>query len=99
MPGREHEDASEVIVIPAHLLFAEESNDLGGSRSGWSVYEEVVIEGCHIEEDGFVVEEELGEEGDVLGKELVLLAVDFVDGVEIARVDFPTRWRCVLSWT
>ena len=61
------------------------------------MYEEVVIEGCHVEEDRFVVEKELGEEGEVLGKELVLLAVDFVDRVEIVRVDFPTGWRCMLT--
>ena len=63
------------------------------------MHQEVVIEGRHVEEDGFVVEEELSEEGEVLGKELVLLAVDFVDRVEIARVDFPTGWGCMLSWT
>ncbi len=63
------------------------------------MHEEVVVEGCHVEEDGFVIEEELGEEGEVLGKELVLLAVDFVDRVEIARVDFPAGWGYMFSWT
>ena len=53
--------------------------------------EEVVVEGGDVIEDGFVVEEEFGEEGKVLREELVLFAVDFVDGVEGARVDLFAR--------
>lgn len=32
--------------------------------------EEVVVEGGDVEEDGFVVEEKLGEEGEILAEEL-----------------------------
>ena len=53
--------------------------------------EEVVVEGGDVVEDGFVVEEEFGEEGKVLREKLVLFAVDFVDGVEGARVDLFAR--------
>ncbi len=45
-----------------------------GGRSGrWGcgrVDEQVVEEGGHVVEDGFVVEEEFGEEGEVLREEL-----------------------------
>ena len=61
--------------------------------------EEVVVEGGDVIEDGFVVEEEFGEEGKVLREELVLFAIDFVDGVEGARVDLFARWRGVLPRT
>jgi hypothetical protein len=40
--------------------------------------EKVVEEGGHIVEDGFGVEKEFGEEGEVLAVELMLLAVDFM---------------------
>ena len=36
----------------------------------WIVYEEIVIEGCDIKEDGLVVQEELCEERQVLREEL-----------------------------
>ncbi len=55
--------------------------------------EEVIVEGCDVEEYGFVVEEEFGEEGEVLREELVLFAVDFTNGVQVARVDWSAgRW-------
>ena len=54
--------------------------------------EEVVVEGGDVEEDGFVVEEELGEEGEVLREELVLLPVYLVDAMVALAVDqFPHR--------
>jgi len=28
LPGRKHQDACEIVVVPAHLLFAEEAHDL-----------------------------------------------------------------------
>ena len=50
--------------------------------------EEVVVEGGDVVEDGFVIKEKFGEEGKALREELVFFAVDLVDGVEGARVDF-----------
>ena len=93
MPGREDEDAGEVVVVPGHLFLAEEADDLLGRGVGcegaWRrrVHEEVVVEGGNVEEDGFVVEEEFREEGEVLREELVLLPVDFVDAVVGLAVD------------
>lgn len=85
MPGGEDEDAGEVVIVPAHFLFAEETNDFGGGvRDVGGVHEEKVIEGGDVEEDGFVVKEEFGEEGEVLSEKLVLFAVDFVNGVKVA---------------
>lgn len=83
LPGREDEDAGEVVVVPRHFLFAEEADGVrkrgaGGGGRGVA-HEEVVVEAEHVEEDGLVVEEELCEEGEVLRKDLVLLAVDLVD--------------------
>ena len=72
LPGREHEDAGEVVIVPAHFLFAVEANDLRVVRASAvrSVDEEIVIEGGDIEEDGLVVEEEFCKEGEILGEEL-----------------------------
>lgn len=59
--------------------------------------EEVVVEGADVEEDGFVVEEELGEEGEVLREELVRLPVYLVDAVVALAVDqLPDR--LFLEW-
>lgn len=73
LPGREDEDAREVVVVPAHFLFAEEADDLGvrgglRGRGRRSVHEEVVVEGGHVEEDGFIVEKKFREEGEVLSE-------------------------------
>lgn len=54
---------------------------------GSVVDEEVVVEAADIEEDTFVVEEEFGEEGEVLREQLVLLAVELEDGVVRVGVD------------
>lgn len=72
LPGREHKDAREIIIVPAHFLFTEEADDLGMWRAGAirGVDEEVVVEGGDIEEDGLVVEEKLREEGQILGEKL-----------------------------
>lgn len=52
------------------------------------MYEQIIIKGGYVEEDGLIVEEEFGEKGEVLSKELVLFAVDFVDCVEVTRVNW-----------
>ena len=68
LPGREDQDAGEVVVVPGHFFFAEEAYYLavgvcvGGGGRG-PLDEEVVEEGGDVEEDGFGVEEEFGEEG------------------------------------
>jgi hypothetical protein len=41
-----------------------------GGRRGWCIDEEEVVEPRDVEEDGFIVQEELGEEGEVLAEEL-----------------------------
>lgn len=77
MPRRENEDAGEVVVVPAHLLLAEEADNLptlllrvGDAVVGCIVHEEVVVEGSDVVEDGFIVEEEFGKKGKVLAEEL-----------------------------
>ena len=72
LPGREHKDTREVVIVPAHFLLTEEADDLEMWRAGASggVDEEVVVEGGDIEEDGLVVEKELREEGQILGEKL-----------------------------
>ena len=71
LPRREDEDACYIVVIPAHLLLAEESHHLA-IRVGCGVaeYERVVEECAGVEEDGLRFEEEFGEEGEVLGVKL-----------------------------
>jgi hypothetical protein len=73
LPGRKHKDAREVVVVPAHLLLAEEADDLvlrrrhiikvrmRYARGGIVRDEQVVQERRHVVEDGFCVEEQLGE--------------------------------------
>lgn len=61
--------------------------------------EGVVEESADIEEDRLCVEEELGEEREVLGVELVFLAVELVDGVSWGGVDGIARRRRLEEWT
>lgn len=70
LPGRKHEDAREVVVVPAHLLLAEEADDLRAAAGRVREDQQVVQEGRHVVEDGFCVEEQLREEGEVLRVEL-----------------------------
>jgi hypothetical protein len=128
LPRRKHEDARQVVVIPAHLLLAEEADDLvcrrsgSGSGSGSVIRgisvrgisirggvavearvgdgggravrdEQVVEEGRDVVEDGFGVEEELCEEAQVLGIQLVLFPVNLVQRVVVFGVDLDPRRR------
>ena len=70
LPRREYEDAGKVVVIPRELLFAEEADDLrhGWLGSGVGVDEQIIEERAHVEEDGFGVEEEFGEEREILSE-------------------------------
>lgn len=74
LPRGEHEDAGEVIVVPADFLFAEEPCDprLWTSRviDGNILHEQIVVEGSDVEENRFVVQEEFGKEGEVLAEQL-----------------------------
>lgn len=70
LPGREHEDAREVVVIPAHLLLAEEADHLRAAAGRVREDQQVVQKRRHVVEDGFRVEEQLREEGEVLRVEL-----------------------------
>jgi hypothetical protein len=92
LPRWEYQYARQIVVVPAHLLLAEEAHHLflltysifaqAGNRNIRCRIvrdEQVVEEGRDIVEDGFGVEEQLREEAEVLSVELVLLAIDFVD--------------------
>lgn len=72
LPGREHKDAREIIIIPTHFLLTEEADGLEMRRAGASrgVDKKVIVERGDIEEDGLVVEEELRKEGQILGEKL-----------------------------
>lgn len=70
LPGWEDQDTGEVVVVPRHLLFAEEAGYLSVGVIGSLQDEGVVEEGRGVEEDGFGLEEEFGEEGEVLAVQL-----------------------------
>jgi len=53
--------------------------------------EDVEEEGVHVIVQGFVVEEELGQEADVLAIDLILVPIDFKDGDVAVPVDFIPR--------
>ena len=57
LPGWEHEDTGKIVVIPRHLLLAEEADDLFFACHRVRVDEEQVYETGDVEEDGLVVEE------------------------------------------
>ena len=86
MPRWEDQNTGQIVVVPGHFFLGEESHDLrrrglgdfGGHYSsgrwfrGRGVDEEKVIEARNVEEDGFIVEEELRKERKVLTEELDL---------------------------
>ena len=61
--------------------------------------EEVVQKSCDIVEDGFCIEEKLGEEREVLRVELVLFAVNLVERVVVFCVDVDAWRGCVAEGT
>jgi hypothetical protein len=78
LPWGKYQYAREIVVVPAHLLFREEADDLMGRGGlhgtgfpGVSEDEEVVEESRDVIKDGFVVEKELCKEGEVLTVELL----------------------------
>ena len=80
MERREDQKAGEIIIVPAHFLFAEETRDLLRSvlsacvgarlRCRKSYGENIVQECAGIEEDGFGFEEEFCEEREILSIQL-----------------------------
>ena len=60
--------------------------------------EEVVQERCDIVEDGFSIEEELGEKREALRVEFVFFTIDLVQGVVVFCVDVHARRRRVAEW-
>ena len=61
--------------------------------------EDVVQKGCDIVEDGFGIEEKLGEEREVLRVELVLFAVNLVERVVVFCVDVDAWRGCIAEGT
>lgn len=61
--------------------------------------EEVIQKSCDIVEDGFGIEEKLGEEREVLRVELVLFAVNLVERVVVFCVDVDAWRGCVAEGT
>lgn len=55
LPGREHEDAGEIVVIPRHLLLAKESDDLLFVCCRIRVNKEQIDEASDIKEDGLII--------------------------------------------
>lgn len=68
MPGWKDQDTGQIVVVPGHLLLAEETNNLGAWCRGLN--EEMVVKRADVEEDGLVVKKEFGKEREVLGEEL-----------------------------
>jgi hypothetical protein len=68
LPWWKDEDACHIVVVPGHFLLAEEANDLAVRvlgflfRSGGQLNEGVVEESAGVEEDGFGLQEQFGEE-------------------------------------
>ncbi len=82
LPRREDDDAGQVVVVPAHLLFGEEANNLACTfptavselgRRG-VVHKEEEREPLDVEADRLAVEEELPEQRSVLAVELEMRA-------------------------
>lgn len=112
LPRRKHQYTRQIVVVPAHLFFAEEAHHLvlNDRRVAielcvryarrWVVRDKKVVkEGRNIVEDGFRVKEEFGEKAQILRVELVLLAVNLVKGVPVRRIDVGTRRFCAAQWT
>lgn len=79
LPRWKDQYACQIVVVPTHLLLAEEAHDLilayrsitiqpcVGYARCWCVCDEKVVEKCRdIVEHGFGVEEELGKETEIL---------------------------------
>jgi hypothetical protein len=70
LPGWEDQNASHIVIVPAHLFLAEEAYDLSFGVLRIRKHEKVVSECGDIVEDRLSVEEELGEQREILGIQL-----------------------------
>ena len=91
--GRQGEDARHVVVLAALLLLGEVAHDVVAA---------VVHLAHHVEEEGvrvvverLVVQEELGQQAQVLGVVLVLASVYLEEGNGVFPVDLIARWVLV----
>ena len=82
---RQRHDAAHVVVHWAQLLLAKVADKVGAVRVGLG--EDVEEERLDVVAQRLVVEEELGEEAQVLAVDLVLAAVDLEHGHAAAPVD------------
>lgn len=92
LPGWKDQNASHIVVVPAHFFLAEETHDLslGGLRIG--EHEKVVSKSGDIVEDGLCVEEELSEQGEVLGVQLLGVLASYQTIIEFDK----SRVLCAL---
>lgn len=75
LPGWKDQNASYIVVVPAHLFLAEEAYDLSFGVLRIRKHEKVISKCGDIVEDGLCVEEELGEQGEILGIQLLDMLV------------------------
>ena len=71
LPWWKDQNASHIVVVPAHLFLAEEAHDLSFGVLRICKHEKVVSKCRDIVEDGLCVEEEFGEQGGILGIQLL----------------------------
>lgn len=97
---RKDEYAGKVIRIPRQFLLREISQDRIVIRVVWvGKDEDVEEEGHDVEENGFMIEEELCEQGNILRKQLIHLPIYLPDGIPAIVVDFGSWWcRSVFAY-
>lgn len=89
LEGRQHQNAGKVIIIGRVLLFREIADHVAAPIV--ALGEDIKEEGLDIVVERLVVEEELGEQAQILTVDFVLLAIHLKHG-EISRaVNFVTR--------
>jgi len=74
---RHDHDAGDVVLLGAVLLLAEVADEV--AAVGVVLGEDVEEKGLNVEVEGLVVEEELGDEAQVLAIDFARVAVDFKD--------------------
>ena len=77
LPGWKDQNASHIIVVPAHLFLAEEAHDLSFCILRIRKHEKVVSECRDIVENGLCVEEEFGEQAEILGIQLLDMSASY----------------------
>ena len=87
--GRQHQDARHVVILATLLLLGEVANDV--AAFGVAFAHDVEEERVRVVVERFVVEEELGEQAEVLGVGLVLPTVDLEERDGVLAIDLVTR--------